>query len=240
MDNRQCKEDYRSYIIPKWVGAELEGFKKPSLQDLENQGKCYEVIIETFVPQQTSIEILEIGCGWGGLTYALKKYGFKNIDAIDIIPECCNFVKQELGVNVTCIDVFQFFKNNRKKYDLIVAFDVLEHFNKNEIVKLLQAIYESLNCNGLFIMKSPYGGSLQGLCIRYSGFTHEIAFTPLSINELFKTTGFQKVCCIPEPEIKTNLIKALVKSLVNKLVARFLGIDPDFINSTNVIGIGYK
>jgi 2-polyprenyl-3-methyl-5-hydroxy-6-metoxy-1,4-benzoquinol methylase len=241
MDSGECKEDYRQYIIPKWVGGDIESFQKPSLQDLENQSREYKVIIEKIFPLQKGIEILEIGCGWGGLIYALKKYGFKNIDAIDIIPECCVFVSQEFGINVTCINALDFFKKNNKKYDVIAAFDVIEHFNKNEIaISLMPSIFESLKKSGLFIMRVPNGGSPLGLYIRYSGFTHELAFTPLSINELFKAIGFQEVCCIPEPELKANSIKGLLKRLVRKFSARLLSLDPSFINSANIIGVGFK
>jgi 2-polyprenyl-3-methyl-5-hydroxy-6-metoxy-1,4-benzoquinol methylase len=208
---------------------------------LENQSREYKVIIEKIFPLQKGIEILEIGCGWGGLIYALKKYGFKNIDAIDIIPECCVFVSQEFGINVTCINALDFFKKNNKKYDVIAAFDVIEHFNKNEIaISLMPSIFESLKKSGLFIMRVPNGGSPLGLYIRYSGFTHELAFTPLSINELFKAIGFQEVCCIPEPELKANSIKGLLKRLVRKFSARLLSLDPSFINSANIIGVGFK
>ena len=174
------------------------------------------------------------------MIYALKKFGFQHIDAIDIIPECCNFVKERLGVNVSCMDVFQFFNQNDKKYDVIVAFDVLEHFSKNEIVLLMTSIFESLNNKGVFIMRSPNAGSPIGLYIRYSGFTHEIAFTSLSINELFRVIGFKRIYCVPEPELSSNIIKVLIKRMVRKFVGRLLSLDSNFINSANIIGIGIK
>lgn len=116
----------------------------------------------------------------------------------------------------------------------------MEHFSKNEIVTLMLSIFESLKPGGVFIMKVPNGGSLSGLYIRYSGFTHELAFTRLSINELFKAVGFQKVICIPEPDLNTNPIKGLLKKLVKKFIARLFGLDPNFILSTNIIGVGVK
>lgn len=240
MDNREYKEDYRHLLISKWATSKIETFEKPSLLELKNKSKYYQLIIKEFIPSQKDIEILEIGCGWGGYIYALKELGFLNIDAIDIIPECCKVVMDDFGINVMCINALDFFKKNNKKYDVIAAFDVIEHFNKNEIVNLMLSIFESLKKGGLFIMRAPYGGSLKGLHIRYSGFTHELAFTPLSINELLKVIGFQKVLCIPEPELNRNLVKGLLRKLLNRIIGRLLSIDPNFINSANVIGIGYK
>lgn len=240
MDNKELNKDYRQFIISRWVASEIENFKEPSLLDLENQSRYYKPLVKKFIPNRKEIDILEIGCGWGGFIYTLKSEGYFNVEAIDLIPECCTFVKNRLEVKVTCIDIFQFFKTNRKKYDVIAAFDVVEHFNKNEIVSLIKLIYESLNNGGIFIMKSPNGGSLSGLYIRYSGFTHEIAFTQLSINELFKAIGFHKIYCMPEPELNTNPIKVLLKRLLKRFAARLFSLDPNFINSANIIGVGIK
>lgn len=238
MDMQGDKGNYRQFVMSKWVSGDIESFRKPSQVDLKNQIKYYSPLINKFIPDKKDIDILEIGCGWGGFIYTLKKMGYSNIDAIDIIPEACLFVEQVCGIKVSCIDVFSFFKNNNKKYDVIVAFDVIEHFNKDEIVSLMNSIYNSLKKGGIFIMHTPNGGSLKGLYIRYSGFTHEIAFTPLSINELFKAVGFSKVFCMPEPEISSNLIKKMIKNSVRKIFAKLYGLDSNYMFSTNIIGVG--
>ncbi len=242
MDSGEFKEDYRQFIISKWVTQEIKSFKQPSLLDLQNQSKYYKYLIEKFIPNRKDIDILELGSGWGGFIYTLKKLGYSNIDAVDKIPECCAFVENEIGIKVICIDAFDFFpkRDTNRKYDVIAAFDVLEHLNKNEIVQLMQSIYEALSDNGVFIMRTPNGGSLSGLYIRYSGFTHEIAFTPLSVDELFKAIGFKKVYCLPDPKINFNLLKDLVKKLAARFLAKLLSLDPNFINSTNIIGVGVK
>ncbi|MCM8833255.1 MAG: class I SAM-dependent methyltransferase, partial [Candidatus Omnitrophica bacterium] len=149
----------------------------------------------------------------------------------------------EFNVNGICEDAISFLRNNNKKYDVIIAFDVVEHFNKEEIVVLTEYIYNSLKDAGIFIMRVPYGGSLGGLYIRYSGFTHEVAFTELSIEELFRTVGFNRIICIPEPDIHPNLIKSSIKKIINKIIVKALGLpmkDPNFIRSINIIGIGFK
>ncbi|MDI6701317.1 MAG: hypothetical protein QME48_08860 [bacterium] len=71
-------------------------------------------------------------------------------------------------------------QKNNKKYDVIAAFDVIEHFNKNEIVTLIPLIFNSLP------------------------------------------------------------IKGLLKNLIKRFIARLLLLDPSFINSANIIGVGVK
>jgi cyclopropane fatty-acyl-phospholipid synthase-like methyltransferase len=241
MGSKESQGDYRNFLISKWATKNIESFKKPTLQDLENQVLYYKHIIETVLPSQKDLKILEIGCGWGGNIYTLKKLGYNNVDAVDVIPQCCNFVKEELKVkNVVCADIFEFFKGNNKRYDVIIAFDVLEHFYKSEIISLVSNIYEILNPTGIFIMKSPCAGSPLGIFVRYSGFTHETAFTSLSINELFKAIGFNEVYCIPEPKLKRYSPKSLIKKFLVKIMAKLLSLDSKFIDSANIIGVGIK
>lgn len=239
MDSKEYKGNYRELIISKWINSNIETFKKPSYAEFETQSRYYKPLIEKFIPDKNS-HILEIGCGFGGFIYSLKKLGYSNIEAIDIIPECCDFVSREFNVKAYCISVLDFFNKNNKSYDVIAAFDVIEHFSKDEIVFILQKVFQSLNENGFFIMRFPSGGSLSGLYIRYSGFTHEIAFTNYSINELFKVIGFKKVVCLPETNLFPKTPKRLIKTLINKILAKFLSVDPIFIDSANIIGIGFK
>ena len=241
MDSKEFQGDYRNFIISKWATINIEGFKKPTLQDLEEQVWYYKYIMETVLPPEKDLRILEIGCGWGANIYTLKKLGYSNVDAVDVIPQCCNFVKEELKVkSVSCVDVFEFFKGNNRSYDVIIAFDVLEHFYKSEIVSLVSNIHKMLNPSGIFIMKSPYAGSPVGIFVRYSGFTHETAFTSLSIDELFKAIGFNKVYCIPEPRPKRYGPKSLIRRFLLKIIAKLLSLDSKFIDSANIIGVGKK
>ncbi len=93
---------------------------------------------------------------------------------------------------------------------------------------------------GCFIFRAPNGGSLAGLYIRHSGFTHEVAFTPLSINELLKIAGFRKVLVIPEPGISKNPLKNLLDRILRYFLGKVFSLDPKFVRSANIIGIGIK
>jgi len=72
MDSRENKGDYRRFIISRWVSSSIETFKKPSVADLEIQSRYYIPIINEFIPHKKDIDILEIGCGFGGFIYTLK------------------------------------------------------------------------------------------------------------------------------------------------------------------------
>jgi cyclopropane fatty-acyl-phospholipid synthase-like methyltransferase len=235
--------NYRKFVIERWVSSHIDTFREPDEEVLTIQLRYYSKLIERFIPKDKNIKILELGCGFGGFIYALKSYGYRNILGIDVIPQCCNFVSKKFNVKVICSDILDYFskKGIKEQYDVIAAFDVIEHFEKGEIVKIMLYIYEALKENGIFIMRVPYGGSLRGLYIRYSGFTHETAFTELSINELFRVIGFKEVYTLPEEKlIEVKHIKRIMKKLINYLVGRILGIDPAYVNSSNIIAVGTK
>lgn len=73
MDSRKHIEDYRHIIISKWSTSNIEGFKKPTLLDLDKQSNYYIKLIDIFFPDNRKIDILEIGCGWGGFIYTSLK-----------------------------------------------------------------------------------------------------------------------------------------------------------------------
>jgi 2-polyprenyl-3-methyl-5-hydroxy-6-metoxy-1,4-benzoquinol methylase len=238
--------DYRKIIIPRWVSQEFESFPKPSREELERMSRYSAPLIERFIPEARASAILEVGCGFGSFLLALTSRGYKNIRAIDLIPECCAFVEEQIGIKPECTDLLDFLARDEGRYDAIVAFDVIEHFNKNEIVAIVERLYEVLNPGGVFIMRVPNGGSLSGLSVRYSGFTHETAFTQVSIHELFRAIGFRDVECIPDPIYAESPVKGAVKHAIRWTAERLVSlgtlfsIEAAFAVSKNVTGVGWK
>ena len=238
--------DYRKIIIPRWVSQEIESFPKPSEEELKAQSRYNAPLIDEYMPAGKASAILEVGCGFGGFLFALKERGYTNLTAIDLIPECCAFVHERIGIKAECVDVLTFLAEDEGRYDAIVALDVIEHFNKNEIVAIVERFYDALNPGGVFIMRVPNGGSISGLSVRYSGFTHETAFTKGSIHELFKAMGFREVTCLPDPVYAKNPLKGAVKYAMRWTAERIisfgtlLAIEPDFAVSKNVTGVGWK
>ncbi len=138
-------------------------------------------------------EILELGCGIGGLLYFLKKSGCENFLGVDISEEQLSICQKYVTTKVVNEDVLSFLKNHDRKYDLIVLFDLIEHLAKDKIIQFIKLLYMTLNVNGRILLRTPNMGSLFGLRSRHIDFTHEVGFTEESIKQVFHQSEFSKV-----------------------------------------------
>ena len=64
-------------------------------------------------------------------------------------------------------------KVTNNKYDLIVAFDVLEHLDNFELKSLFFEINDKLKNNGFFLARFPNGDSFAGLQYQNGDITHK-------------------------------------------------------------------
>lgn len=92
--------------------------------------------------------VAEVGCGLGQFSYLLKASGYQQ-KAFELSPEICGYIKKTLGINIECGG----FKESKKGYDLIVAFDVIEHLTDPK--GFLSLAKMSLKDNGLLLLQTP-------------------------------------------------------------------------------------
>lgn len=238
--------DYRKIVIPRWVEQGITSFPRPTREALAEQARHYHPLVDRLMPKDHAAAVLELGCGFGSFLRALRDKGYTNVKAIDLIPECCAFVRDEIGVDAECADVIDFLSRDEGRYSAIVAFDVIEHFNKNEIVAIVERLHESLEPGGVLVVRVPNAASQAGVSTRYSGFTHETAFTPASLSELFTVMGFADVECLPDPIHARTPLRAAVKRATRWAVEQALSVatmrmvPAAFTVSQNVTAVGRK
>jgi SAM-dependent methyltransferase len=136
--------------------------------------------------------ILEIGCGPGYLIEFFKGRGFSNVSGIDISQEEVDSAVKR-GLDVKHADAFQFFDSSRDSFSAIIAVDFFEHFNKEEIMELLDKIKNALKTNGRLIITMPNGQGLFSNQIVYGDFTHLSILTPESLKQVLTFLGFDGI-----------------------------------------------
>ena len=117
-------------------------------------GKKYLVksLIEHHFDKSRSLNILEIGCGTGGLTQSLTQFG--DVTGFDISSDAVEFCKNKGLKNIYVQDISKLdTAGYTKKYNLILALDVLEHLQED--VLAMQKVREMLDDRGLFFINVP-------------------------------------------------------------------------------------
>jgi len=187
---------------------------------IQIKSRIWDKTFSEFLPKDKSSAILDLGCGEGSIVYWLHKKGFLNSKGIDISLEQIN-VGKRLGIkNISQCEMTEFLENNQNYYDVIFARDLLEHFEKDQILKILRLIFKSLKKNSSLIIQVPNGESPFGNRVRYGDFTHEIAFTSGSLSQILKVTGFEKINFYPtKPPVLG--IKSFFRYVLWKMVEKF-------------------
>jgi len=138
---------------------------------------------------ERSAPVLEIGCGAGALLAYLERRGFSHATGIDISAEQIARA-HERGVNAEIGDAFDFLERNQHTFAAILAVDILEHFARDELVRLAPLLHAALQPGGRLLVQTANGAGLFARQVIYGDLTHMTIFTPDSLAQLLRPVGF--------------------------------------------------
>jgi SAM-dependent methyltransferase len=124
----------------------------------------------------------------------LQQAGYVNTMGVETSPDQVEFARQ-LGVrSVVFGDLVSFLRNSAGEvFDVVVAFDVIEHFCKDEVLEIMDQAYRVLRPGGRLVVHVPNAEGIFGSRIFWSDFTHEMAFTREGLRQLTSACGFSSV-----------------------------------------------
>lgn len=152
----------------------------------------YGTYLKGWLPQRKGASILEVGCGSGKLLHFFKAREYTNITGVDISAEHVQLAKKIVEAVVQA-DIMEFLENVDKTYDLIIGLDIIEHFQKDEVLRFLDACYKTLKPHGRIILQTPNAQSPFVPSIFFGDVTHEICFTPNGLQRVLNLCGFHNV-----------------------------------------------
>lgn len=174
-----------------------------------------------FLPNDKSAKILEIGPGFGELLeFLIIDNKYNNVRAVDLsqeVTDFCNAIKPGCAVKVD--DTISYLKNNPSKFNMIFLFQVLEHIPKKDVIDFLSALRSSLCEDGEVIIEVPnIANNIVGAYSFFSDFTHEVAYTELSLNYVLNVAKFSDIKIY---ELKVPLISVgrIMQACLQKAVA---------------------
>ncbi len=207
----------KNQFYSKYFSSHTSFFGKPSIEKIKNKYPVWKFYYSKFLPKNKNAKILDVGTGEGGFVNWLQAISYRNSFGIDISKEEVEIGKKMGIKSIKHEDVFEFLQEKINSYDIIFARDFLEHFEKNEIITILELFYNSLKPKGKLVIKVPNAEGPFGTHYLYSDFTHEIAFTERSLNQIFKIVGFKKVYCYPTSP-PSNRFSSLGRSFLWKII----------------------
>ena len=131
--------------------------------------------------------VLELGCGPGHMLTYLRNKGFEQVEGIDISAEQIE-IATRAGLRAEVADVFAYLDGSRR-WRVILALDFVEHFSKDELMRLVPAVRSCLEPGGVLILQTPNGAGLFPHQIVYGDLTHMTIFTPESLRQLLRLHG---------------------------------------------------
>src|SRR6266851_7385137 len=185
-DNVATGGDFRAALYARYVSD----FKGEADRDGEASFAWWD---HKYLPLLGDLEraapVLEIGCGAGGLLAYLERRGFSHARGIDISVEQIAQAR-ERGVQAECGDAFDFLQCNPQGFAAIMAVDVLEHFARDELIRLAPLLHGALQPGGRLVVQTANGAGLFPRQVIYGDLTHMTIFTPESLAQLLRPVGF--------------------------------------------------
>jgi len=239
---------YRERIHDRYITVGPEAVSV-SMEAIQTRRPIFRQLIKDFFPKSLDAEIVDLGCGGGGLLYVARELGYRKITGVDVSPKQVA-IARKLGIEgVDHNDCFQTLCIlEPRSQDAIVTYDVIEHLRKEELEELMDEIFRVLRDGGRWIIHAPNAASPFFGRIRYGDFSHQQGFTEGSIKQLALSCGFQQVLFAEDAPIPHG-IKSLVRLALWKILRGFLRTwlliesgtsPPDSVFTQNLIAVAVK
>jgi SAM-dependent methyltransferase len=181
---------------------------------LVQRGPYLRQMIAAYLPPDKSSRILDLGCGYGGILHALREAKYSSVTGVDVSQEQVDLAKRLGFEDVHCMDVHAFLDQVPDgTYDVVIAFDILEHFARHELLVLMDELHRILTRGGRLIVHVPNGEGIFSGTVLNGDLTHELAFTRASIKQLAGASSF-RVTAVREDQPVAHGLRSLVRLLI--------------------------
>jgi 2-polyprenyl-3-methyl-5-hydroxy-6-metoxy-1,4-benzoquinol methylase len=145
--------------------------------------------------QASGRRLLDVGCATGFFLEAAAAEGFV-VHGVEFSNVAISLAREDIRANIICGDVKSLVKQGIDKFDVVTAFDIIEHVQ--DPVQFLEDIRKILVPGGLVALSTPDTGHF----LRYlmgskwpmlQPMQHTVLFSRRSIAALFERCGFVEV-----------------------------------------------
>ena len=142
---------------------------------------------------------LDYGCGPGTF---IGNYSKLESVGVDISEIQISFAKKKYGTNFEFFNTSQIEQENfNKKFDVITSIELIEHLTDEEILKLLDDLYDLLDEGGILVLTTPNFSSTYSLIELAVNIFGKVSYKEQHINkfnksrllELLNQSNFEKI-----------------------------------------------
>lgn len=142
---------------------------------------------------------LDYGCGPGTF---IGNYSRLESVGVDISEIQISFAKKKYGTNFDFFNTSQIQQENfNKKFDVITSIELIEHLTDEEILKLLDDLYDLLDEGGILVLTTPNFSSTYSLIELAVNIFGKVSYKEQHINkfnksrllELLDQSNFEKI-----------------------------------------------
>jgi len=177
----------------------------------------FDANVARHLPLDQDAPVLDLGCGAGPFVGYLRDRGRTQVYGIDLSGEQVELAHSRGLDLVERAEALEYLRDKPEQFAAITAFDLFEHLTRPELFDLLDGIHRALRPGGRLIVQTVNGGSPFHGRIRYGDLTHETAYTPSSLAQAFRVTGFGSMS-FHEIVIPVYGLKSLVRRRLWPLV----------------------
>lgn len=167
--------------------------------------------------------VLEVGFGNGGFLKFCASMQW-DVTGTEVNPELIT-IARAAGYDVMGAEKIREFSSGM--FDLVVAFDVLEHIPKDELTPFLSEIRRILKQDGRFIARFPNGDSPFGLVYQNGDITHITSIGNIMIRHVFATADLEPIFigshAVPLKGLRVReyfrrIVVLTIRSLIDRVV----------------------
>lgn len=160
-------QNWEQRVYDRYVSTgKLSTHTDPNLLFGPHRPYCERVIHEHILPStKPSSRILELACGPAPFIYLLKQQGYNQLIGIDTSPEQVALA-HAIGLEQEVLqgDIYTFLDDTEiESFDIILMFDILEHFHPSEQFEIMDKVFARLKSGGKCILHVPNGGGIFGM-----------------------------------------------------------------------------
>ncbi len=241
--------DYRARIYNRYVTAGVGVSAPDSLASLTGYLHYFRRLVRKHFPDDRNARILDLGCGYGIFIHALQEAGYGDVRGVDGSLEQ---VQAAIRLGISGVEHGELREalasEPSNTVDVVICFDVIEHFTKGELLGLVDSVHRILKPGGRWLLHVPNAESPFWGRIRYGDYTHEQAFTRESLRQLLLCSGFSRVSCFEDRPVVHGLksaVRALLWGCIRALLLLYTAVETGAVDnkhlfSQNLLAVAFR